>query len=421
MFIKDLNLIEENAKVDDLLDFSVPIRQFTSRIQSIKRPSMIGLVGQYGSGKSTMLHQIQKEQEATELWINFDAWKYPDRKDLWEGFVIDFADQLGQKKEIINKIDGKSISSDVLGVVGNISEKFAIVPGLSSLVELIKKFIDSSPATRVFEIQHLLNALLLEQQRDILIVVEDIDRSGDAGIYFLETFNQYLRTLPIDRRVVVVVPVGDKNYCQHEEAYLKVFDYIEQFTPRNLGLSKFVEEVFVPELFEGDLHYPANQLRWTGDSRKRQIIEFLEQMLNSYPYITMRVVKLVLRQANQRYILQTNEGFNPDFRITLIVEFSKHIYESSTENYSYFQRFVSQNAIMKHYVFAAYIHAIIRNWRGIIDPAFGLDKTDKSPYDIKFVKRPEPSDDSKYPSFPWTVSGPSREKGYRICDFYFEY
>ncbi len=43
--------------------------------------------------------------------------------------------------------------------------------------------------------QDLLRDLIKKQNKDIYIIVEDIDRSGDAGVYFLETLQQFISSL----------------------------------------------------------------------------------------------------------------------------------------------------------------------------------------------------------------------------------
>jgi energy-coupling factor transporter ATP-binding protein EcfA2 len=107
-FIKNYDLIQETSHVDDLLDFSKSVSAFSKRLESIGRPAIIGLVGRFGSGKSTMLYQINRLREQEETWVNFDAWKYPERKDLWEGFVLDLACHLGMRKKVIGRIEARS-------------------------------------------------------------------------------------------------------------------------------------------------------------------------------------------------------------------------------------------------------------------------------------------------------------------------
>ena len=72
----------------------------------------------------------------------------------------------------------------------------------------------ASPAKRVFEFQEILTAIIKSQKKNIFIVIEDIDRSGDSGIFFLETLKHFLRNLEITvkHRVIAIVPIGDKSY-----------------------------------------------------------------------------------------------------------------------------------------------------------------------------------------------------------------
>ena len=72
-----------------MLDFDNICKKFSKKLDSLSGRSIIALVGPFGSGKSTMLHQIMTSRLEKEFWFEFDAWKYPDRKDLWEGFVLD--------------------------------------------------------------------------------------------------------------------------------------------------------------------------------------------------------------------------------------------------------------------------------------------------------------------------------------------
>ena len=85
-FIKNDNLLAEDHHIDDLFDLESEKIKISGKLESINRSSVLGYIGKYGSGKSTLLYQIFKDKDN---FIEFDAWKYPDRKELWKYFVLE--------------------------------------------------------------------------------------------------------------------------------------------------------------------------------------------------------------------------------------------------------------------------------------------------------------------------------------------
>ena len=247
-FIKNPKILEEDYRVDDLLDFSSIISDFENTLAKLNNNSVIGLIGKFGSGKSTMLYQLYKNKldESTQKWVHFDAWKYPERKDLWEGFVLDFANQIDRSlfSKIKNKIDGtsKSALKTLVGVVAQGANFF--LPG-ANIIERFSYFLSDSPVKRVFEIQELLNDLIKETDKEIYIIVEDIDRSSDRGLFFLETLRNFIKENSFKKKVIVIVPIGNKYFDEEKDSYLKTLDYQFDFNPVGIGFNKFIRELFV--------------------------------------------------------------------------------------------------------------------------------------------------------------------------------
>lgn len=425
-FIANDDLIQEDSRVEDLLDFSDSIFDFKKKIESISKPAVVGLVGQFGSGKSTMLYQIQKEYKDQEKWINFDAWKYPGRKDLWEGFVLDFADQVGEKKKVQKKIDGKSAKSQMINiatdVLSAVTDKLPDFNFLDKFVEIFK----ASPAKRVFEIQNILTELISMQKKNIYVTIEDIDRSGDAGVYFLETLKQFLKNLNTDKKIVVIVPMGDENYHRNLESYLKSIDYFEFFQPKFNGLEKFVNEIFDSKLFEGENRREADQkIIWTGTNRRGQIISFLEALFENEQKMTIRLLKLILRKANIIYKSQIADNQEPDFRVTICIEASKYFYHNEKESYkTYFDNFKNNKIVSSGTVYSSFLTSMLWNK----DSVFKMDYNGRGEkkkflcesHDFKFIERPD-NNKINYPSFPWQFGNFADEKGFGITEFYLNY
>jgi len=422
-FIQNYELVKETDKTEDLLDFSTMIELFAKRLNTAKSPALIGLVGKFGIGKSTMLHQIRQQREQREIWIEFDAWKYPDRNGLWEGFVLDFADQIGKKGKVLRKIEGKSSVAPVVDVITDIADMLGSIPGFSVIDKLFKQVFKSSPAKRVFQIQQILAKLINSQDRDICIIIEDIDRSGDAGIYFLETLRQFLRSNEFEKKIIGIVPISDSKYSENFDSYLKCLDYFEFFKPPRAKLEHFIDRVIDESLFQGKKYLPNNHTPiWTGEHRKTQIASFFEYLMHTQPDITIRVIKNILRKADLNFINQSEDGHEPDFRLSILFETAKYV--KTSKSYSHFDAFRKTHNIAKDTVFGAFLWAILKDQPTILEYEESVQNYSLQPSNLDFslVKRLPGVKIENFPSWPWTTDEPRENTSrLRVCDFYLDY
>ncbi len=322
-FIKDKDLLEENHKIQDLLNFSNEVDRLYDLVEQALHSSMVGYVGKFGSGKSTTLFQLQKryEEDKSVKWFEFDAWKYPERKDLWEGFVLDIADQLGGKEKTKKELDGNGPQNKTIGAVAGIAQSLSLVSaGVSSIVSNLLKVFEKQPIERVFEIQDLLTSIFREiEEKTIFIVVEDIDRSGDAGVYFLETLRQFIKNNTLDKKVIVLVPIGEQVFNEsprHRDSYRKVLDYIEYFEVQNIKFSNFVDAVFDPEAFgySGDVVVMGEQTPlW-----EKYLLDWFR--LSTEQNLTIREIKSIIRHANASFITLINLGYTPNPHIVMSMQ-----------------------------------------------------------------------------------------------------
>lgn len=335
-FLKDRFLMEEDHRKDDLLDFSDEIDRLRNTIEGVDQSSIIGYIGKFGSGKSTAIFQLQKEIDIKPevKWFDFDAWKYPERRDLWEGFVLDIADQLGGRPRAKSKIDASGKMQKTFGIIQSIAEAIGNYEPAIKIGGAFINLFKGAPIERVYELQELLKKILepLSQQR-IYIVVEDIDRSGDAGRFFLETLRQFIKNNLLDKTLVVIVPIGSEVYEGNEEhraSFQKVIDYPIFFEPRNIGYQNFIEAAFLEQTFpyqQTAPSYAPSVSRW-----REHLDEFFR--LAQSKGLTVREIKGLVRSADAAYGLLKSKGYNPDPRIVLALELLNYIPSDSRRRWS---------------------------------------------------------------------------------------
>lgn len=306
--IPNLDLVSEDFRVDDLLDLRPYLDQFEAMVNATNDISLIGIVGAYGTGKSVMLDQFKRRVEKDCLWVHLDAWKYPERKDLWEGFVLEFAKQIKPAlfEQVLKKLDGTD-KKDLETLIKTVAVGANIfLPSSGDVLKKLTHFTRTSPATRIFQIQSIFENLLKDVDEDIYIVAEDVDRSGTAGLYFIETLNQFLKALDITNKVKVFVPISDDSYKEHPASYIKALDYIEPFSLSKRSLSNFCEAILNPRLMSVD---------YFNDN----IVEIIQRLINEGG-LTLRSVKMALRMADSKYQALRKHGMKPDPRIVLMMQ-----------------------------------------------------------------------------------------------------
>lgn len=401
-FIKNNRLLDEKISDKDYLDIASSIETLSEKISVSDGNLMIGIIGAFGIGKSTLISKTKDvRKEKNEEWIHFDAWQFPERKELWEGLVLETAKQLSKLEETKRKIDGQSgkdkkLAVDTVGSIVNVATTLhglpAILKPLFGLVKNLEYFADKSPAKRVFEIQDIFISLINSiDKENIIFVLEDTDRSGEAGLFFIETFKQFLSNNHLTKKVTVIVPISNASYYKNIDAYLKCLDYVEFFNKKgNVNLSSFVGDVF-----EGDTQIETDTLS-----------DFLKYIFNKYPDMNMRKIKLILRQANLNYMELVRLKYEPNKLICIAISASKYINEGEKEAVSYFDRFMK---VQKIYTgneinrmiyttekgFLRYSNELITNHQGELLNGF----------DIVLVKRNVPTNMAQFPSTPYAIDG----------------
>lgn len=308
-FLVDPMLMEDNCEVDDLFEMNSIQDDIWKKIQWLPNKSIFALVWPYGSGKSTIIHNIKqqhKDWENDPIWVQFDSWKYPERKDLWEGFIFEMAEKIWSVSQTHRKVEWEK---------SFVRKMFGLIPLADKVDNLFTK---NSWAKRVFEMQKILHSMIDWFDRDLCIVVEDIDRSWEYGTRFLETLGYFLKNHNYwGKQLRVIVLIGKENYQKDLESYLKCIDAFEFYEPAAPKYLSFVEH-----------HFSSEFIEWTENKiAKNQIITFLEEFTRLEKF-TLRLIKYVLRKSDLIYRRQIEDWFSPDFRKVILIEASRYYIEN---------------------------------------------------------------------------------------------
>jgi len=415
-FIRNVDLIEEKVSEEDMLDFGSQIEAFSNKIDAFSSSGLMGLVAEFGKGKSTLIHQVQKSRdEEDELWIEFEAWKLPDRRELWEGFVLELARQIDEDcfETARKQIDGEA-NNDKKALVNTIGD----IPGLAAIKNL-NHFFQTSPARRVFEIQEILTDLISTKVEEdtLVIVTEDVDRSGPNGIYFLETLKQFVKTLESEKQVIVIVPIAETSFLNNQESYLKCLDVIDFLDTSNNSLLNFFEQVLCEDITTIKHH------------QVEQIATFFEHIILSHPETTLRKIKLILRKALINYKTTYQAGYEPDWRMSVLFEAMKY-FKDNTSGLSHFDLMKKEKVVSTGTLYASWLTVIYLESKGQpLDPQLSdrENRLHQSTCDFTYTARGTntPEDIKRFPSTPWfpqhqRPEDGERDKGY-FADFYLRY
>lgn len=357
--IRDPLYASEDYRINDgLIEFESGTLE--GDLKKVQQSAVVAIVGDYGSGKSTALYNIQ-QRDTTAKWLQFDAWRYPERKGLWDGLVIEVAKQLGQDKKATRKIDGnKSLFGKWGGILGETFAQFgehlpkvevdkieidpAVAEKAAKVTAKAQEVFGKSPVKRVYELERILADILVSIEEDrVYVVVEDIDRSGSDGLNFLETLNFFVKhneqIRESEKVIIIVAPIATKNYEESKDSYYKCVDIAFPFIPKVNSATEFLKLVLSDEALGGATHPFLENLNM-----------FVVGLFGNAKYsMNIRKLKAILRQTSIKYEALNETYKNVDWRAVLAFEAMKFTMDDGiTTGQTVFQRRVVGHSQLSH-------------------------------------------------------------------------
>lgn len=300
--IKHQDELEEDYRLKDLLNREDKILDYSiNKLDHIQKSWIVWLIWPFWCWKTTFINQIVEKENKIDSWtkwLNFDAWKYPDRKDLRENFILDMAEKLDKKWEDLVvkglKWQSTSIFEAILKDGWNYIDKF--IPN-------IRKYLFNREKRELHIIESLLKEIFIALHvwenwsvvPTIFIVIEDIDRSWDAWVYFLQTLNYFLKNINLWEwlQVIAIATIWNIEYRWNLDSYLKCLDYIHYFPITNFK--------YKPML----IHFIDEKCR--NDSLE----QFVDYLWENYEWFTPRTLKHILRDLWMAFDEFLNNDLTP--------------------------------------------------------------------------------------------------------------
>jgi len=347
---KNPEMLYEQPSGADYLDYSEEIDRVKGRIlnaASADHPTIIAYLGAFGVGKSTVLREI-KRSDKNYKWIEFETWRYANRNELWDAFVIKVTAELNRGKDesdVADEVEGVSLSRRdwvalaiwgfvILFILSTLSYifwwNFRIETSVSSqFIEAYFKYAvpvifpvllliglgrflqltyitDKRPLRRVFELENLLFRNLGKMKKPLVVVVEDVDRAGDDGAVFMETLHVFLDRVSARLKYPVVILAPQTN---------SAFDALNE--DRAAAIERSLKVYDEKMYFNTQLSYASidklySNLRLTDNYEKYKpaMAEITKLLTDHYSsQLTIRLLKHALREVD--WFIQSYPNYSP--------------------------------------------------------------------------------------------------------------
>jgi predicted KAP-like P-loop ATPase len=254
---ENLNVLSaDNPLTDpkhDALGYAPFARNLADSIGKMSPPDgfVMAVYGAWGSGKSTLLNFIdyylthtpegeQKPEAEQPIIVPFNPWWFSGQEDLTKRFF----DQL--QASLSNRL--KSVGKRLIKQIDSLADRVSTIPDLRTkgFAALVRTFI---PPKDVYKLKNEVEKILRNQQKQIVVVIDDIDRLTAEEIRQLfrvikavANFPNVIYLLLFDKEVVVKALSESQGIPG--EAYLEKIVQVpfDLPLPDKISLGKLLDE-----------------------------------------------------------------------------------------------------------------------------------------------------------------------------------
>ena len=351
--------ISEKATDFDLFGREVSIDQLYSSIVRCNPDEsfVIGVEGDWGSGKSTILNIVKKhlieENSSIRIIDNFDPWEYGNQESLLRSFCEILIKEMGLT--LSSYESQKIINSIITACAEAVAESYHIGSFVRSSYAHISPFKSSIDKLKCRICSYLQNS-----SKKFVIMIDNLDRASDENIMLLFKMINTIFDFP----GVIYVLAYDRGRID------KIFENTHEFN------SKFIEKIIQQEIKVPEL----------GTEQKQTVYETcVHNLLSAYgintteypdmdvllEYVLMRTenIRMFIRMLNSVFPILNAEHFGLNkfdlLGIELIHFYEPHLYQAIKQKSDYF---------------------VSNGTPGSLAPLFGLDTEEMNTEIISYYK-----------------------------------
>jgi hypothetical protein len=309
-------LLDDQPSQVDLLNFG----HYAAALRDVivnpdtRTPFIIGILGRWGSGKTTLMRMIERGLEARATIVWFNAWMYTQEKEIWAAFLQSLSARLMERLDLVDKagfslrVFRRGVAWDRLLYDG---PKYLLRIALVALPIILAGLLAPKAGqvlSNLLNSAGIVGSLLLafwyavrpgidaarrETRQDIaLFRPMDFEQHAGSLEKFREQFARILEALPRDTPRLVVF-VDDIDRCSPDKA-LQLLDTIKTF----LDLPRCIFVLAVdPSVLQRALEtkYPGDMLA------QREYLAKIVQLPFHLPPLTSDDLSSYLRLLDVRF------------------------------------------------------------------------------------------------------------------------